>query len=111
QLLEYLNLKAMRTDIPDDVAKFYDRDRYVKSLRYHRDLTRFSFLSSAFSFAILMFMLLSGGFGWTDGALRSVTDHEIILALVFFGVLMLASDMLTLPFQLYATFVIEEKYG
>jgi STE24 endopeptidase len=42
---------------------------------------------------------------------RPYVQHEILLALAFFGVLMFASDILTLPFQWYSTFVIEEKYG
>src|SRR5690606_40227895 len=58
-----------------------------------------------------MIMLLSGGFGWIDGWLRSFISHDIGLALAFFGVVGLASDILTLPFQWYATFVIEERYG
>lgn len=111
QCLEYLNLRSLRTDIPQEVAEFYDRDRYTKSLQYHRDLTRFSFASSGFGFLLSMFMLLTGGFGWVDDFLRDYIQHEIVLALAFFGVLMLASDVLTLPFQLYSTFVIEEKYG
>jgi STE24 endopeptidase len=56
-------------------------------------------------------MLLLGGFGWLDGLLRIQIENEILLALAFFGVLMLTSDMLTIPFQWYSTFVIEEKYG
>jgi STE24 endopeptidase len=111
QLLDYINLKAQRTDIPDDIASFFDRTRYVRSLEYHRELTRFSFLTSAFSFALSMFMLLSDGFGWLDSLLRPHIGNEIVLALVFFGLLALVSDLLTLPFQLYSTFVIEEKYG
>ena len=111
RLLEYLNLKAQRTDIPDEIASFYDRARYVRSLEYHKDLTRFSFVSSAFTFSLSMFMLLSGGFGWLDSFLRGYIAGDIALALVFFGVLMLASDLLTLPFQLYSTFIIEERYG
>lgn len=111
QLLDYINLKALRTDIPDDIASFYDRPRYVQSLEYHRDLTRFSFISSGFTFLLSTFMLLSGGFGWFDDFLRNYVENDILLALVFFGILVLASDLLTLPFQLYSTFVIEEKYG
>lgn len=111
QWLDYVNMKALRMDIPPDVAAFYERERYARSLDYHRDLTRFSFISSGFSFLISMAMLLSGGFGWLDDLLREQVQNEIVLALVFFGVLMLASDLLTLPFQLYSTFVIEEKYG
>jgi STE24 endopeptidase len=111
QFLDYLNLKAQRTDIPDEIASFYDRIKYLKSLEYHRELSRFSFLTSAFSFALSLSMLLFGGFGWVDAMLRPFIQNEIILALVFFGVLVLASDILTIPFQLYSTFVIEEKYG
>ena len=111
QLLDYINLKAQRTDIPDDVASFYDRSKYVKSLDYHKELTRFSFITAAFSFLLSMAMLLGGGFGWLDGFLRGYMENDILLALVFFGILMLASDLLTLPFQFYSTFVIEEKYG
>jgi STE24 endopeptidase len=111
QLLDYINLKAQRTDIPDDIASFYDRPRYIRSLDYHRELTTFSFLTSAFSLALSMFMLLAGGFGWLDSLLRPHIGNDIVLALVFFGILAMASDILTLPFQLYSTFVIEEKYG
>jgi STE24 endopeptidase len=111
QLLDYINLKALRTDIPEDVASFYDRTQYVKSLDYHKELTRFSFITAAFSFLLSMTMLLGGGFGWLDGFLRGYLENDMLLALAFFGVLVLASDLLTLPFQFYSTFVIEEKYG
>jgi STE24 endopeptidase len=111
QLLDYINVRSLRTDIPDDVASFYDRARYLKSLEYHRELTNFSFFSSGFSFLLSMGMLLSGGFGWLDDLLRQYSQNDVVLALAFFGILMLASDFLTLPFQLYSTFVIEEKYG
>lgn len=111
QVLEYLNLKAMRPDVPDEVASFYDREKYRKSQEYHREVTRFSFITSTLSFAGSILMLVLGGFGWVDGLLRTVTENPILLALLFFGVLGLASDLLTLPFQWYSTFVIEEKYG
>jgi STE24 endopeptidase len=111
QLLDYINLKHQREDIPDEIAAFYDRDRYSKSLAYHRELTQFSFITSAFGFLISMTMLLTGGFGWLDNQLHEIISNDILRALVFFGILMLASDIITTPFQLYSTFVIEEKYG
>jgi STE24 endopeptidase len=111
QILDYLNLKAQRPDIPDEVAGFFDRDKYLKSLAYHRELTNFSFITAACGFIASALMLLLGGFGWLDSLLRTWIENEIVLALAFFGVLVLASDLLTLPFQLYSTFVIEEKYG
>ena len=111
QILDYINLNYQRTDIPDEIAAFYDREKYVKSLNYHAELTRFSFLSSSFSFVLSFLMLFFGGFGWLDTALRSYIHTEIPLALAFFGILIISSDILTIPFQWYSTFVIEEKYG
>jgi len=111
QLLDYINLKSQRAEIPKEIEAFYAREKYLKSLAYHRELTKFSFLTSAVSFLISLAMLLSGGFGWLDGLLRPYFSNEIFLALSFFGALMLASDIITLPFQWYSTFVIEEKYG
>lgn len=111
QLLDYVNIKSMRRDIPDNVAEFYNRDRYMRSLDYHQELTRFSFISSGFSFIVMIVMLVSGGFGWLDDLLRGYIQQPVLLALVFFAILALASDVLSLPFQLYSTFVIEEKYG
>lgn len=111
QILDYLNLKAQRKDVPDEIASFYDKEKYIKSLDYHREQTRFSFLTSAFSFAISFSMLLFGGFGWIDALLRPYFGNEIFLALGFFGSIIIGSDILTLPFQWHATFGIEEKYG
>lgn len=111
QVLDYINLKSQKNDIPDDIAAFYDRTKYLKSLVYHKELTNFSFITSAFGFLLSIAMLLAGGFGWLDGLLRGYIQNEILLAIGFFGVLMLASDIITIPFQLYSTFVIEEKYG
>jgi len=111
QFLDYLNLKAQRKDIPTEIAAFYDKEKYQKSLNYQADQQRFSFISSAFSFALSLLMLLLGGFGWLDGLLRLVIGNEIVLALAFFGVTGVVSDIFGIPFQWYSTFVIEEKYG
>lgn len=111
QALEYINLKAMRPDVPEEVALFYNKEKYARSQAYHRELARFGFITSTFSFALSLGMLALGGFGWLDTMLRPVTENPILLALLFFGVIGVASDLLTLPFQWYGTFVIEEKYG
>lgn len=111
QLLDYINLRSQKTDIPAEIESFFEREKYLKSLAYNRERTKFSFITSAFGFALSIGMLISGGFGWVDGLLRPLIQNEILLALAFFGLLMLVSDILTIPFQCYSTFVIEEKYG
>lgn len=109
--LSWLNLRSQPSDIPDSVAAFYDREKYKRSQQYHKHLTSFSFLTSGFSFLLALVMLAFGGFGWIDGLLRPYIQNDILLALAFFGILTLASDILTIPFQWYSTFVIEEQYG
>lgn len=111
QLLDYINLRNQRTDIPKMVETFYEKEKYLKSLTYHRERAIFSFFTSGFSFFLSLAMLLTGGFGWLDAWLRNWFHSDIPLALAFFAVLTVASDLLTIPFQWYSTFVIEEKYG
>lgn len=111
QLLDYINLRAQRTDIPKEIEAFYEKEKYLKSLAYHKELTHFSFITSGISLVLSVLMLYLSGFGLIDAWLRPFFDNDILLALAFFGTLMFVSDILTIPFQLYSTFVIEEKYG
>lgn len=111
QFLDYLNLKAFRSELPPEVADFYDREKYTRSLEYHRESARFGFLASAFSFLISAGMLWFGGFGALDWFARTIFTNEIPVTLLFFAILMVGSDLLSLPFQWYSTFVIEAKYG
>jgi STE24 endopeptidase len=111
QALDFLNLRAKRPAIPADVAVFYDSEKYDRSRAYQRDRTKFSFITSAISFALSFTMLLTGGFGWLDVALRTSIQSEVVLALAFFGIIGLTSDLLMTPFQWYNTFVLEERYG
>jgi STE24 endopeptidase len=111
EILDWLNLKHSKAEIPPEAEGIYDIEQYEKSQRYHQVTARFSFITSAFSTVLTLAVLWLGGFGWLDSALSGYTDNEIWLALAFFGTLFLASDIINIPFQLYATFVIEEKYG
>jgi STE24 endopeptidase len=56
-------------------------------------------------------MLLLGGFGILNEFSYSVFNNYIFVALLFFGILMFASDILNTPFSVYDTFVIEAKFG
>jgi STE24 endopeptidase len=111
QALEFLNLRSQRKDIPESVASFYNKEKYLKSLDYNKEHTYFDFVSSGFSFLLSLGMLALGGFGWLDNLLRSYFENPMVLSLVFFAVIGLVSDWLGIPFQWYGTFVLEEKYG
>ena len=111
QILDYINLKRQPAALPRQLEGIYESEKYKKSVEYNRTKTRFSFLTATFGFAIAFVLLLTGGFGWIDEWLRQYIENPLLLALVFFGTLYLASDIITIPFQLYSVFVIEERFG
>lgn len=111
QFLDYLNRKANRDEIPEVMKGYYDEEKYTKSQAYQKANGKFGLFSSAFSFVLSIGMLYFGGFGWIDSLVGTWVSTPMLQSLVFFGVLFIASDILGIPFSLYGTFVIEEKFG
>lgn len=110
-LLDRLNAKHFEDALPDPIKDVYDSHEYQKSQQYKKEKYRFGQISSAISvIATLLFFFLDG-FAIVDGWVRSYSEHPIIAALLFFGIIVLASDLLSTPFSYYNTFVIEAKYG
>ena len=109
--LEYLNRKAWSPELPESLKGIYDPEKYRLSQEYYLVNARFGTVTSTFSFLLMAGMILLGGFARVDEWVRQISSHEIIASLLFFGLLGLAYDLLTLPFQWYGTFVIEERFG
>ena len=97
--------------MPKELAGLYNAEKYSKSQEYQKAKTQFGFYSSAFSLIVILAMLFLDGFAMLDNWLRGYTEHPITLTILFFGCLMFASDILGLPFSIYNTFVIEERFG
>nr|WKN38489.1 M48 family metallopeptidase [Tunicatimonas sp. TK19036] len=111
RVLDYLNRQNKKHDLPEELKGVYDEARYQRSLEYQQANDRFGAITATFGFVVSVVLLLSGLFGWLDDQLRSWIEYPVTLSLVYFGVLFIASDLINLPFQLYHTFVIEEKFG
>ena len=111
RVLSYLNSKNRKKKIPTELEGIYDDEKYRKSQEYQAEVERFSQITSTFSFVLVILLLTTGGFGMIDDWLRGVAAYNPIRTLMFFGAIFVASDILNTPFQLYSTFVIEEKYG
>jgi STE24 endopeptidase len=111
RFLQYLNSTQWSDFLPEEVKGIYDEDKYRRQQAYEKVNSRFSMITSSFSFTLLLLMILLAGFAWVNNMALSVSVHPILTALVFFGILMLASDLLSTPFSVYDTFVIEEKFG
>ena len=106
-----LNLRALRQEIPSSLASVYKPDEYRKSQKYTRLLTRFGFATSSFSLLIILLFWFTGGFNFLDQIVRSWSLNSIVNGLCYIGILVIAYELLTLPFSVYATFVIEERFG
>ncbi len=111
QVLDYLNLKHSKTDLPDELKGIYNDEEYAKSQKYQKTQSRFSFLTSAFSTTLTVVIIAIGGFGYLDEFLRPYIANPILLSLGFFALLSILSDIINLPFQLYSLFGIEAKFG
>ncbi|MCK4661387.1 MAG: M48 family metallopeptidase [Bacteroidales bacterium] len=111
KFLDYLNSTKWSSKLPDELKGIYDSDKYKKQQEYERINQKFKNITSGFSLVLIMLMLFFDGFAFVDQLARGFTLNPILLALLFFGILMFASDILTTPFALYDTFVIEEKFG
>lgn len=109
--IHWLNLKAIAPEIPPEFDGIYDQDSYAKSQRYLRDSTRFSILSGLIKTAVSVALILLGGFALLHGWASALSPSLILQGLAFGGALMLLSTLFGIPFSLYDTFVLEEKYG
>jgi STE24 endopeptidase len=109
--LNYLNAKRFQDAIPIELSDVFDAKEYQKSYDYKKTNYRFGILSSTFSALLTIGFLTFGGFEWADQIVRGITDNATFMALLFFGIVMFGSDLLSLPFAYYSTFVIEEKFG
>ncbi len=110
-VLDYLNAKRYGNPVPEELNDVFNAEEYEKSQAYKKTNYRFGLLTSTFSMVLTLGFLIFGGFEWVDQIARSITDNPIVIALLFFGIIMIGSDIVTLPFSYYSTFVIEEKFG
>ncbi|MFT4548992.1 MAG: STE24 endopeptidase [Verrucomicrobiales bacterium] len=108
---ELLNLKALKPELPKEFADSFDAEKYEQSQEYTRDGTRFHVISATFNLVVFLVFWIMGGFGWLDEIVRGWSSNEVVCGLYYVALLYAASMVLSLPFDLYDTFVIEEKYG
>lgn len=106
-----LNLKSFPERVPKELEDVMDLEKLDKAAAYLRINTRFNIARSTFSLALLVVFWSFGGFQWLDGAARGLTDSPVLAGLIFLGALFFGQSLLSLPFSLYDTFVIEEKFG
>jgi STE24 endopeptidase len=108
---DLLNLSRLSTELPDEFKDIYDAEQYRKSQEYTRVNTKFGWITSSFELGVMLAFWFSGGFEFLDRIVRSWDLHPILTGLAFIGILVLFKVLLSLPFSVYDTFVIEERFG
>ena len=111
KVLHTLNEGYFDKKIPEKLNDIYDQDTYKKSQVYKKMSAKLSNVSSLISTILILFFLLIDGFTYLDNFARSISEQPILITLIFFGIIMIGSEIISTPISYYNTFVIEEKFG
>ena len=106
-----LNLKTFPSTPPPELEGVMDQEKLDKARSYLSINSRFDILRATFSLAVLLAFWFLKGFPFLDDLARSLSGNEIIAGLIFLSILFVAQSLISLPFDYYETFVIEEKFG
>ena len=111
KILDTLNEQHFDDEIPNKLNDVYDADEYKKSQSYKKTNAKFSNITSFITTILTLVFFLADGFKYLDRFARTYTENPILVALIFFGVIILGSEIVSTPISYYSTFVIEEKFG
>lgn len=111
QFLDYLNFTKRNPVLPKELIGIYNEEKYKKSQDYDIANYHFSIITSSFNLLLILAFLYLSGFAFVDEFARTYSSNPIIIALIFFGIILIVSDIIQIPFSLYDTFWIEEKFG
>ncbi|PKP17980.1 MAG: peptidase M48 [Bacteroidetes bacterium HGW-Bacteroidetes-21] len=109
--LEYLNSTRWTTNVPERLQGFFDVEKFQKQQNYEKETTRFGLVKSSIMFVITVVVIASGLIGWFDSLIRLYVTDELWVSVTFFASFAVLSMVFSLPFSIYSTFVIEEKFG
>ncbi|MFB6232411.1 MAG: M48 family metallopeptidase [Salinibacter sp.] len=108
---DVLNLRHLQPTLPAEFRDTFDEEEYEQAQEYTRTRTRLGWVSSTVGLAVLLVFWFAGGFEWLDTVVRGWGFGPIVTGLCFIGLLVLGRGALSLPFSVYSTFVIEERFG
>jgi STE24 endopeptidase len=111
KILDHLNEKRFNDEIPEKLKDVYDETEYKKSQAYKKTKAKFSNITSLLSTILTLIFFLFDGFKYLDQFARNYTENPILVALIFFGIIILGSEIMSTPLSYYSTFIIEEKFG
>jgi len=111
KILDTLNAKHFNDPIPEALSDVYETSEYKRSQDYKNERYKYNTVTSTIYFIAILLVLFFEGFAYLDKLVRTYSENEIVITLLFFGIIMIINEIIMLPFSWYSTFVIEEKYG
>ena len=119
-ILDYLNHKNWKDEIPKELKDFYDKKKYKQAKLYALSKNKIGLLSSTISFLLVVSLLVFNGYGYIDQLVNSFNlnlflsfqiNNSFTKSGVFFLILFILNLIISIPFSYYNTFVIEENFG
>ena len=119
-ILDYLNHKNWKDEIPKELKDFYDKKKYKQAKQYAISKNKIGLLSSTTSFLLVVSLLVFNGYGYIDQLVNSFNlnlflpfeiNNSFTKSGVFFLILFILNLIISIPFSYYNTFVIEENFG
>ncbi|NLT71895.1 MAG: M48 family metallopeptidase [Verrucomicrobiaceae bacterium] len=106
-----LNLKSLGSEIPTAFRGLIDEDTYARSQDYTRAKALLGIGEGIVALVALFVFWWFGGFGWLDEKVRGYGQGPVVTGVLYIGALVVALRLLHLPFELYDTFGLEERFG
>ncbi|MFC1490303.1 M48 family metallopeptidase [Candidatus Latescibacterota bacterium] len=106
-----LNLRRLSGELPQEFEGFYNSADYSKSQDYTRTTTKFGLINSVFDLGLILAFWFAGGFQYLDIIIRGWDIHPVLSGLTYMGILLGLKMLTGVPFSIYSTFVIEERFG
>lgn len=111
KVLSFLNSKQPVPTIPDSLSEYLDEKKLLEAKQYQKSNFRFGLITGVFSFLLTFLFIYLGWFGKIDYWVSEFEIPPLGHSVLFFGLIFIGSDIMSIPFDYYSTFVIEEKFG
>lgn len=111
--VDALTLASVRRDpaLPAEFENIFPPEKYRSSLEYQSAKLRLALIRRTVDLVVFLGFWFAGGFGWLDQLARALERGPVVSGVLYIGALMGLRALLALPFSVYETFVLEERFG
>ncbi len=97
--------------VPDEFNEKITLADHQKAAEYTQSKLLVNHFEIIFTTVVLFLWTLGGGLNWLDGLWQAQTENTLYLGVGFIISLMILGSLIDLPFSIYRTFVLEQKFG